>query len=494
MDKIIVDVETGAVSAANGHLISGAAHENTGATSDQAPVLYTIRSEGSLDATDIAAKMIEETGRGTLTEAEMAITAIGNVIAKLLTENGGVTISCTNWGTMQTYCAGSTQDPHANPEPESVYLGFSFEPAQVKEFAKLEVTVGSGEIPSYIKRVRDKTIAYDERDASGDGDGFIVGRMPFWIFGRGLVKRGAAENAELWNADVSAKVCDVTLDEALDAGRWEAHLPEELDPGMYTLVINTTGGTDKLWRISKAVEVKAAEPVDWPSEPTTGVNLLVDARGESVYGIKQIAKSEAGASFTVDWGDGTTPADYTATQSNLSHTYAAPGVYRVTISGAAQSVMIGDQEITPDPLWGVKYPSMVAKVQYVAASSGAILGDFFARGAKNLKSVDVSGGDFQNLSSGAYMGCAKLESLALPASIVTIKEGPLVGCAKLATLSGFPNVDDVEGDGTLQPFADCAALAAVHFAAAKREDVQDTACYRANQKFGLPNGEIVYDL
>ena len=32
------------------------------------------------------------------------------------------------------------------------------------------------------------------------------------------------------------------------------------------------------------------------------------------------------------------------------------------------------------------------------------------------------------------------------------------------------------------------------FAAAKREDVQDTACYRADQKFGLPNGEIVYDL
>ena len=501
--KVVVSSSGRNIISGQGLAIAAGNYENATSTSDKAKYLYTAKSNGSVSAAEFAQLYLKEKGgEGSIARAEYELSEFAAQILDLVRETGGVTISLP-FGTIETYCEGSTDSMYADPMPESCYLGLTISPDLAKEFAKIEATIPTGEQPCALKRARSCDKVEDANDASSDA-GYINGTVPFYLFGRGMTYGRTGETIELWAADLSAKVSDVTVLENTCSSLLKCQLATAPAAGKYKLVMETFAGDAALtvpYTLMLELPVKAAEPGPTPVDPdfphalSSGLNVLVEATAESLtYGMAALNLADGVHSFTVDWGDGTTPAVYEASQTNVTHTYAAPGLYQVVISDDMEGVTLSSLDGTG--AFGTTYPAMVRKVAYKQGTGdpGDSLFEQFtcARNSTGLISVDLAEAKVREFSANVFAGCSALRTIVVPTWTRGIKVGAFTGCSALTSLTDLKGVSNIAGTASEQPFTDCTALTSVVFGAANREDIEESVCYTADHNLGLVNGTVTF--
>jgi len=267
----------------------GATFENNGATASAARYLFSFETERSVNAAELAVLAQKEANRGTVTEAELAIGALKGVILDLCNEYGAITVS-TSFGTFETRCAGSVDNAFSLPEEGSVYLDFTFSDAQRREFARIEARVPVAGETACIKRVT-------THNPHGRGERekvLLVGQM-FHLEGVNITYGGTGETLALWDAALTAKVCDVAVNTHASKNLWYCTMPDTaIAPGRYKLVLNTLAGGDSLIQLTHEVDVEG-EPTP-PPEPTP-----IAESSDGVVKVMSVSDGETGETFT--WGD-----------------------------------------------------------------------------------------------------------------------------------------------------------------------------------------------
>ena len=220
--------EANVVSAGSAEPILGASFANEGVTADAARYLFTFETERGINAAELAVNAQNEVNRGTVSEAELAISAIKGVLLDLCEQYGAITVS-TSFGTFETRCAGSADNAFTLPAEGSVYLDFVFSDAQRREFAKIDARVPVAGEAARIVRV---TTHYEGGGQSREKV-LAVGR-PFHLEGVNITYGGEGESLSLWDDALAAKVCDVTVDVHQSKNLWFCAMPDiAIAPGRY---------------------------------------------------------------------------------------------------------------------------------------------------------------------------------------------------------------------------------------------------------------------
>ena len=279
--------ESNVVSGGGVSPITSASHANAGATADAARYLFSFETERTVNAAELAVKTQKEVNRGSVTEAELAISALKGVLLDLCEQYGAITIQ-TPFGTFVTRCEGSVDNAFALPAEGSVYLDFSFSDAQRREFAKIEARVPvAGESACKMSRV---TTHY----AAGGGSRekvLAVGQM-FHLEGVNITYGGEGETLALWDTALAAKVCDVTVNTHEVGTLWYCTMPDiAIAPGRYKLVLNTLAGGDSLIQLTLEVDVEG--------EPTPPGPIAETSDGQ----VKIMSVSDGGQSERFTFGD-----------------------------------------------------------------------------------------------------------------------------------------------------------------------------------------------
>ena len=256
MAKNMIEVttvrESNVVSSGGASPILGASHPNAGATAEAANYLFSFETERSVGAAELAVKTQQEANRGTVTEAEFALSSLKGLLVDLCNEYGAVTIQ-TPFGTFVTRCAGSVDNAFSLPAEGSVYLDFVFSDAQRREFAKIEARVPvAGEAARKIVRV-----TTHNPHGKGEREKVLLVGQPFHLEGLNITYGGAGERLELWDLARTAKVCDVTVNTHAVGSLWFCTMPDmAITPGRYKLVLNTLAGGDSLIQLTHEVDVE----------------------------------------------------------------------------------------------------------------------------------------------------------------------------------------------------------------------------------------------
>ena len=227
----------------------------TGVTTEKAPVLIAVRSEGTVDADQFAARMPVAGGQGTAAQARLAINAIAAVLNDIVGEYGAITVN-TPFGTVQTFVAGTLENANDAPDPDvnCAFLGVVVPEAYRRQFAQMTAYVPASACPAALKRVRDKAT-----NAKG-----IVGTEPFYLEGVGMTIGGDGETLELLDAVTRDKLCDVAVDpETKSTVQFQCQLVPEaaIAAGTYLLRLTTLAGGEPgaaLWPVELKVELLEA--------------------------------------------------------------------------------------------------------------------------------------------------------------------------------------------------------------------------------------------
>ena len=266
--------------------ITSASHANAGATAEAARYLFSFETERSVNAAELAVLSQKDANRGTVTEAELAISAIKGVLLDLCEQYGAITVS-TSFGTFETRCAGSADNAFTLPAEGSVYLDFTFSDAQRREFARIEARVPADEAPARLVRV---TTHYEGGGKSREK--VLAVGQPFNLEGVNITYGGEGESLSLWDDALAAKVCDVTVDVHQSKNLWFCAMPDiAITPGRYTLVLNTLADTDSLLQLTL--------PVDVEGEPTPPPPIAQTSDGQ----VKVMSVTDGGQSETFTFGN-----------------------------------------------------------------------------------------------------------------------------------------------------------------------------------------------
>ena len=232
-------------------------YSNETPTAEKAPVLVSIAANRTVDADEFAKLMLENGNQGTLPQARLVVNAVAAVLARLAGEYGAVTVQ-TPFGTVQTFVAGSVENPQdaADADANYAWLGVSLPEPFRRTVAAIETYVPSGACPAALKRIRDKATNAPR----------IVGTGEFYLEGLGLTFGRSDETLELWDAGAEAKVCDVAVapDPAPSAVQFVCNLPRTVASGRYTLRLVTSAGGDRLWPLTIKADVAGGEKAPQP--------------------------------------------------------------------------------------------------------------------------------------------------------------------------------------------------------------------------------------
>ena len=224
-------------------------YSNETPTAEKAPVLVSIAANRTVDADEFAKLMLENGNQGTLPQARLVVNAVAAVLARLAEEYGAVTVQMP-FGTVQTFVAGSVENPQdaADADANYAWLGVMLPEAFRRTVAAIETYVPSGACPAALKRIRDK--ATNEPHIADTGE--------FYLEGLGLTFGRSDETLELWDAE--AKVCDVAVapDPEPSEVQFVCNLPRPVAAGRYTLRLVTSAGGDKLWPLTIKADVESA--------------------------------------------------------------------------------------------------------------------------------------------------------------------------------------------------------------------------------------------
>jgi hypothetical protein len=149
---------------------------------------------------------------------------------------------------------------------------------------------------------------------------------------------------------------------------------------------------------------------------------------------------------TVDWGDGTTPDTLTGTSATtvkwtLTHNYAAPGDYIITLTVNGT----------------VGFYSSTSSNQYsglLRYSSGADGRNLVYQ--NSIKRIEIGDG-VTSIESYAFYGCFALASITIPDGVTSIEDGAFYDCFALASITIPDSVTSIES----YAFYDCSTLASI---------------------------------
>ena len=186
----------------------------------------------------------------------------------------------------------------------------------------------------------------------------------------------------------------------------------------------------------------------------------------SVYGRYSGTLAPGSDAVTVDWGDGT--SERLGGFSQLVHTYEKEGAYMVFVS---------------DDLSALGCSGPVGPLPHTRVY------------AKLLRKVVCNARRLKTLSAGAFRQSDNLVAADFSWSAVTALAGNVFyGCAALSGVLAFPEVADIAGSGTAQPFSGCVSLREIHFGAANGPAIAALDCYRDDPHLGAVNAKVVFDL
>ena len=277
----------------------------TGVTTEKAPVLIAVRSAATVTAEEFAMRMVKTGGQGTEAQARLALNAIAAVLRELVEEYGAITVN-TPFGTVQTYVSGTLENAQDAPDPETnrAFLGVIVPEAYRRQFAQMAAYVPAGACPVALKRVRDKA-------TNRQG---IAGTQPFYLEGRGMTIGGEGETLELLDPVTREKICDISVDAESKSGvQFLCTLAPQtaVEAGDYLVRLTTlAGGETTLWPVEiKVALIAAVEP---PVTPTVNDIASEGHTGEIVSGTPFAAKgggldafdAEAGDTVKVKWTQG----------------------------------------------------------------------------------------------------------------------------------------------------------------------------------------------
>ena len=231
----------------------------TGITTEAAPLLLSVKSVRTVDADEFATRMITIGGQGTQAQARLALNAVAMTIEDLVREFGAITV-VTPFGTVETFIAGTLENPQDQPDREKnfAFLSVIVPEAYRRKFAEMEAYVPTEAYPVALKRVRDKAT-----NAKG-----IRGTEPFYLEGRGMTIGGAGETLELLDAVTRDKLCDISVDaESKSTVQFLCTLSPQtaIEKGDYLVRLTTlAGGEATLWPVELKVELVEAVPAPEP--------------------------------------------------------------------------------------------------------------------------------------------------------------------------------------------------------------------------------------
>ena len=142
-----------------------------------------------------------------------------------------------------------------------------------------------------------------------------------------------------------------------------------------------------------------------------------------------------GYSGTIDWGDGSSVETFAGGRKNLSHTYAHPGEYVISVK--SDNLLLGRNSSSYNLISDLSTSNYalfntLKKVE-LGASMGRIDSDTFEQ-CNELKSITIPK-NTRELSSYAFKKCQKLSSVILPRGIGTIGSYCFDSCYTMKTVS-----------------------------------------------------------
>lgn len=200
--------------------------------------------------------------------------------------------------------------------------------------------------------------------------------------------------------------------------------------------------------------------------PFVGIRIDLEVGEGLVYGIRTLALADGSADVTIDWGDGT--VETLAKVTAKKHTYPAPGAYTVTVSDDVKAFTISTSDTSPE--FPQRYAPLVKRVT-IRSDKAEVIGAFCFNGCVNMESLDLRGAHILRFLGGAARNCTSLRGRV-----------------------DLPHVTEISGTGNAAPFANCAALAELHFGAANRAVIEASAPYGDTPPFGAANAVIKFDL
>jgi len=237
-------------------------------------------------------------------------------------------------------------------------------------------------------------------------------------------------------------------------------------------------------------KVRLVNPVV-PVIPTgLGTFLVVDATASRTFGITTGTLAAGSESVTVDWGDGereTIVGDI----DRLSHAYAKPGQYVVSVSDDIQGFGVG--KLGSDAFVTVYAPMIrecVSRGKLARLPTGAF------RHAPNMTRLDLTQTVVTEILTNAFAKCTGLTSLdGLPRTLSRLVRACFLECTGLTGRVNLPGVSEivVTTEATL-PFSGCTNIAEIHFAAANEEAIKATTAWSLDPKLGAANAAVYFDL
>ena len=241
------------------------------------------------------------------------------------------------------------------------------------------------------------------------------------------------------------------------------------------------------------------------SDGKTHIKVIIPDDAPSNRLIASIRYTQSTAyGVSIDWGDGSTPESHSTSGSNISHTYAQPGIYDITLSvtdgtlsfigssssgifgdntlryymDRAKSVIFGNNVSGIDGYtyynWGggdnVYIPAIVtgtngAECSYAYGIRVAIVGDDVTavtqnmfRYAYGLKRISLPYG-ITSIGYRAFNYCNNLSDITIPSTVTSIGELAFAYCTGLTSLSIPSGVTSIGA----QAFANNPGIGAYHF-------------------------------
>lgn len=149
-------------------------------------------------------------------------------------------------------------------------------------------------------------------------------------------------------------------------------------------------------------------------------------------------------SFTVDWGDGTTPDTVSGAANKVgtaTHIYANPGKYVVTITvnsgtvsivGSTYATIFKKRDVVETSKENIVYCSCIMRA-YIGEN--ITLGNNAFSNCKNMQSISLPQGSITAAATGYLATCSELGFVALPKNLTTLNHYAIYQCTGMRRCS-----------------------------------------------------------
>lgn len=230
--------------------------------------------------------------------------------------------------------------------------------------------------------------------------------------------------------------------------------------------------------------------------PLVGTEIAVYISGEATdkhdgftFVIARTVLPAASEHFTIEWGDGSSEVRYESV-SDLSHTYARPGLYRIRLCDAISNVTVSASAGSDN---NEIYAPMVREVRVMSSKIHTIARCAFMN-AYNLEKVEFRGSKVRTLASSAFYDCRALKSFDGFEEIEKIMMSAFHGCTGLPERIDLPNVVNISAGAIYSPFIGT-NIKEFHFAAKNEATIKELQFYKdTGGNLGVEGAVCVFDL